>query len=104
MKIYHYYFIFLKVFVVAQFIVIVLKGEQRKSLTYLISEFIFKISIGLFLIFYFWIHRLPDMEYEDRLIISFGGGLLVFDAVFNTIPVVFERLGLKNETIASRRE
>ena len=82
------YFIFLKISLVFQFILVLMQRHNAKSLLYLVSDMIFKTSIGLFLILYFFINKLPDLDDWDRLIICFGGVLLLFDVVYTCLPQV----------------
>ena len=92
MKAYHIYFIALKVFVTIQFIMILLKKQSDETIYYLVSDSIFKISVGFFLIIYFWLHKLPELQWEDRLIIAFGGVLLIFEVVYNRLPIILKRI------------
>lgn len=52
------------------------------------TDFIFKISIGLFLVLYFYFNNLPDLYGWDKIVISFGGILLIYDAFYNVLPKV----------------
>jgi len=38
---------------------------------------------------------LPGMDYYDRLIASFAGVLLAFDAVYISLPMLLVKLGVK---------
>ena len=66
-----------------------IKKGNSNNVAYIASDVVFKISVGLFLILYFFVHNLPDLHPFDRLIISFGGSLLVFDAVFYDLPKLY---------------
>jgi len=85
------YFLFLKVFVIIQFILVLIKKENEETVTFLISDMLFKVSIGLFLILFFWFNHV-DLEVYDKLIIAFGGTLLIFDAVYTNLPKVLKLL------------
>ena len=85
------YFLFLKVFVIIQFILVLFKKENEETLAFLISDTLFKVSIGLFLILFFWFNRV-DLEMYDKLIIAFGGTLLIFDVVYTNLPKVLKLL------------
>jgi len=95
MKFHTLYFLFLKLSFLIQFILVISGLESETSITYVLSDFLFKISIGLFLILYFFFNHFPDLHGYDRLVISFGGTLLVYDAVFNVLPKVFANFGVK---------
>jgi hypothetical protein len=61
---------------------------SEHSIIYLTTDFVFKLSIGLFLVLYFLLNDLPKLYGYDKLVISFGGALLVYDAFFNVLPKV----------------
>jgi hypothetical protein len=94
MKSYHVFLMFLKVAMVVQLVLILLKIQKEDSVIYLISEFAFKLLLGLFLMVYFFIAGSADFDFWDEVFISFGGGLLMFDAVYNVLPKVFLRYGI----------
>jgi membrane-anchored protein YejM (alkaline phosphatase superfamily) len=85
---------FLKVVMVIQLVLILLKLQKEDSVIYLLSEVAFKIFLGLFLMVYFLIAGSSDFDFWDEVFISFGGGLLMFDAVYNVLPKVFLRYGI----------
>jgi len=89
MKFHTLYFLFLKLSFLVQFVLVISGLESETSITYILSDFLFKISIGLFLILYFFFNHFPDLHGYDRLVISFGGTLLVYDAVYNVLPKLF---------------
>ena len=95
MKFHTLYFLFLKLSFLVQFVLVISGLESEHSVTYVLSDFLFKISIGLFLILYFFFNHFPDLHGYDRLVISFGGTLLVYDAVFNVLPKLFTNFGVK---------
>jgi len=87
------YFLFLKVLFVAQFVLISLQKQSETSVYYLATDFVFKMSIGLFLVFYFYFNDLPGLYAWDKVVISFGGALLMFDAVYIVLPKVALKYG-----------
>jgi len=89
MKFHTLYFLFLKLSFLIQFGLVISGLESENSIAYVLSDFLFKISIGLFLILYFFFNHFPDLHGYDRLVISFGGTLLVYDAVFHVLPKLF---------------
>lgn len=88
MKWYQIYFLFLKLFVIIQFILILVKKESEDTILFLISDTLFKVSIGLFLILYFLLNKVPELDTFDRIIICFGGTLLLFDAIYINLPKI----------------
>lgn len=79
MKPYQIYFIFIKLLVVAQVIAIFMKKHTKDSDIYILSDTIFKLSAGLYLILFFMIHHFPGLEFEDTLILRFSGVIILFD-------------------------
>lgn len=79
MKAYQIYFIFIKLLVVAQIIAIFMKKQTKDSDIYILSDTIFKLSAGLYLILFFLIHHFPGLEFEDTLILRFSGVIILFD-------------------------
>lgn len=95
MKRYHMYFIFLKLLLILQTVLIVFQLENPNKLSYMAGDIIFKVSLGLFLMIFFTFSELPGMDFYDKLIASFAGTLLTFDAVYVSLPVLLKRLGFK---------
>ena len=95
MKLYQIYLLLLKLSMVIQVILIFFKVHTQDSIPYLISDILFKSSIGLFLIMYFYVRGSPTLDVWDELFISFGGVLLVFDAWWNVFPQLLEKYNIK---------
>ena len=93
MKAYKIWLIFLKVAMIVQVTLIVAKLETEEHMAYLITDILFKTSLGIFLIMYFYINGSPIFDGWDEIFISFGGGLLVFDAWYNTFPKILRQYG-----------
>ena len=94
MKFHTIYFLVLKISFMIQFFLVSIGKESENSVPYLISDFVFKTSIGLFLILYFYFNHLPDLHGWDRVVISFGGVLLLFDAFYTVLPKVLLQFGV----------
>jgi hypothetical protein len=101
MKWYRVYFFILKFLVVIQFLFLLFKKGSSDTVLFLASDIIFKGSVGLFLILYFFVHSLPDLHPADRLIICFGGSLLVFDAFYNDLPALLGKFGVHSKILQS---
>lgn len=82
------YLFFLKIIVSVQFMLILLKKQSITSIEFLISEMIFKISLGIFLIIFFWINKISEIRGSDKVIIGFAGVVLIYDAVHINLPHV----------------
>ena len=95
-KAYEIYFIILKILVAIQFFFILIKKQSTTSLFYYLSDSLFKFSVGAFLILYFLVHKLPDISATDRMVMAFGGSLLLFDVFFTNIPIIIDKLKIKS--------
>lgn len=91
MKAYAVFFFVMKVALLIQFILIIAKKQTRNSIVYITTEIVFKTALFLF-IEWFTFHNDFGIQFEDKLIISFGGGLLFYDACFNDVPKLIEEL------------
>ena len=78
MKWFHLLFFLLKVAISVHLLVILLMGKNRQDLGYIINETIFKIAIGSFLGFYFYIHP-HGLAFEDQVLISIAGFVILYD-------------------------
>jgi len=79
MKAYQIYFIFIKLLILSQVIAVFIKKESKTSDIYILSDTVFKISAGFYLILFFMIHHFPGLEFEDTLILRFSGVIILFD-------------------------
>ena len=91
MKTYAIFFFVMKVALVLQFILIIAKKQTRNSIIYITTEIVFKTALFLF-IEWFTFNNDFGITFEDKLIISFGGGLLFYDACFNDVPKLIEQM------------
>ena len=86
MKSHHIFFLILKIMIIAQFGLILLNKETVNSKIYIITKIVFKISLGIFIDIFMFHNTSANFELEDKVVISFAGGLLIFDAVANDLP------------------
>ena len=92
MKKYHIPFLLLKIAILIQYGLILLNKQTMNSRIYILTEILFKTALFLF-IEIFMFHIVTDcLSFEDRIIISFAGGLLFFDAWFNDFPKLREQI------------
>ena len=82
---YQIYFFFLKIVVLAQVVLTVLGFEVAKSPVFAVVDTIFKISLGLFLGIYFWLFRPKGINFEDGIIVSIGGFLILTEIRFEPL-------------------
>lgn len=78
MKWFHLLFFLLKVVISVHLLVILFMGKNRQDLGYIIDETIFKLSIGSFLAFYFYIYP-SGLDLEDQILISIAGFVILYD-------------------------
>ena len=86
MKAIHLFFLLLKVAIVVQFVLIIMKIETVNARTYIMTEIIFKTSLGIFIEYFLYTTEIKGLLFEDKMIFSFAGGLLMYDAFANDLP------------------
>jgi len=89
------YLFLLKIVISVQFMLILLKKQSITSIEFLISEMIFKLSLGVFLMIFFWLNKISEIRSSDKIIIGFAGVLLIYDAVHINLPRVLEFYGIQ---------
>lgn len=94
MKIYVIVLLLLKASMIVQFILVSAKIESADSLAYLISDTLFKSILGTFLFTFFAINGSSNFDSWDEVFISFGGVLLIFDAVYTSFPKVLRKFNI----------
>lgn len=95
MKAYHMYFFFLKFLLVIQTVLILLQKENPNQISYIASDVLFKLSLGIFLMIFFTFKSIEGLDVYDRFIASFAGALLTFDAVYISLPILLTKMGVK---------
>lgn len=90
MKLHHIFFLLLKIVIVVQFILVLMDKQKLNSKSYLITEILFKTSLGIFIEYLMFWHHTKGLEFEDRLILSFAGWLLLADAYLKDLPALIE--------------
>ena len=94
MKAYVVVLLLLKISMIIQIILILSKVEDEDNLAYLISDFLFKTILGLFLIMLFYINGSSNFDTWDEVFIGFGGVLLAFDACYNVFPKILKKFNI----------
>jgi len=94
MKAYIVVLLLLKISMIIQIILILAKVEDETHLAYLISDFLFKTTLGLFLIMFFYINGSSNFDTWDEVFIGFGGVLLTFDACYTVFPKILKKFDI----------
>ena len=95
MKHYHIFFLILKAIILLQFLLILLNKQTINSKIYIITEILFKISLGLFIEIFLFHNQIEGLLFEDKIIFSFAGGFLVYDAIINNLPELLKEFNKK---------
>ena len=89
MKTYQLYFFFLKTIVFAQVVLLATGHKVNDSGLFAVVDTVFKISLGLFLGIYFWLFRPKGIDWEDGIIVSIGGFLILTDIQFEPLMKLY---------------
>jgi hypothetical protein len=89
MQLYQVYFFVLKVVVLAQVVLLSLGYKVAESPMFAIVDTVFKTSLGLFLGIYFWLFRPKGINWEDGIIISIGGFLILTEIKFAPLMEIY---------------
>lgn len=90
MRGYQIYFFVLKGLILLQLVLTAANFRVKDSPIFAIVDSIFKVSLGLFLGFFFWPYPPKGMNWEDGLIISIGGFLILTQIEFGPIVKLYE--------------
>jgi len=95
MERYHIFFFILKIIVGIHICLVLLNLVPSDDIIYLINESFFKFCIGCFLGFYFLFSTKTGLGFEDRLLISVAGFVILYDIkyveLFNKIKALVKR-------------
>lgn len=86
LKRYQWFFLLLKAALVTQFTLVFLGKHSIDSRIYILTEVLFKTSLGIWIEWFLFHNIVDELEFEDKLILSFAGGLLLYDAWINDFP------------------
>ena len=90
MKAYQWYFFILKGLILLQLVLTGAGFTVKENPFFLVVDTVFKVSLGLFLGFFFWPYPPKGMNWEDGLIISIGGFLILTQIEFGPIVKLYE--------------
>jgi len=80
----HLLLFLLKLAFLIQFAILLAGKYQSDKKIYLITEIAFKVVLALY-IEYILFSNLKGVDFEDKIIIGFASGLLLYDALFNDL-------------------
>ena len=83
------YFLVLKTVVLAQVTLLTLGYKVVDSPMFAVVDTVFKVSLGLFLGIYFWLFRPKGITFEDGIIISVGGFLILTEVEFAPLMALY---------------
>jgi uncharacterized membrane protein len=99
MHLYQVYFFVLKIVVLAQVVLLSLGYKVAESPMFAIVDTVFKISLGLFLGIYFWLFRPKGINWEDGIIISVGGFLILTEVEFGPLMEIYKLRDSTTKTV-----
>ena len=91
MRAYQWYFFILKTLIILQLVLTAAGFRVKDSPFFTIIDTLFKVSLGLFLGFFFWPYPPKGMNWEDGLIISIGGFLILTEIEFGPVTSLYEQ-------------
>ena len=98
MKLYQLYFLVLKTIVFLQIVFLAMGFDAATSPIFAFVDMLFKISLGLFLGIYFWLYTPKGIDWEDGIIISIGGFLILAEVHFEPLIQLYK---LRDKTLAA---
>lgn len=99
MRWYHYVLILIKLIFLAEFTIILYDKDLVSQRVYVATEMIFKFLLSVYIQYVVIFVVYKNMNLEDQMFISFGSGLLMYDAVFNDLPHILELYGIHNTSL-----
>ena len=94
MKLYQAWLIILRLAMIIQVTLIFARVQPEEHVSYLITDILFKTSLGIFLIIYFYINGTTSFDNWDEVFIGFGGGILIFDAWSIVFPKLLRKYNI----------
>jgi hypothetical protein len=89
MKLYQGYFFVLKGLILLQVVLTAANFRVNESMFFLFVDTLFKTTLGLFLGFFFWPYPPKGMDFEDGVIVSVGGFLILTQIEFGPIMALY---------------
>ena len=91
MRGYQNFFLFIRLMVILQVVLIIFKKQTKSSDVYIVLEAISKLAVGGFLYLFFLLHPLEGLEYGDVLILQFAGILIMVDVNYLEVIKVIRK-------------
>ena len=91
MRGYQNFFLFMRLMVILQAVLIIFKKQTKSSEVYIILEALSKLAVGAFLYLFFLLHPLEGLEYGDVLILQFAGILILVDINYKELIGVIRK-------------
>lgn len=82
-----------------EFFLIMYDKKLVSPKVYTTSEILFKLLLSIYIQYIMIFVVYKNISFEDSMFISFGGGLLMYDAVFNDLPELLEMYGIENTSL-----
>ena len=95
MQWYHYLLLFLKLLFLIEFSLVLYDKTLVDPKVYITTEILFKLLLSFYMQYILFFTG-KSIAFEDKLIVSFGGGLLGYDAIVNDLPDLLELYGVNN--------
>lgn len=90
MKWYHIYFLTLKAIVLLHVVLSILGHKKLADMhIFLYADTLLKVTLGLFLAFFFWPSPPKTISWDDGLLVSIGGVLLLIEIKFGPIVKLY---------------
>ncbi len=99
MEPYHYYFLTLKFFIIVALILVALNFIKEEGPIYLIIDTLFKMSLGVFIVYYFS-KKVPQnsMDSHDRMLLMMSGIILLLTIDYkHTYQLIVGKLETKEK-------
>ena len=91
MEFYHYFLLFIKTIVALQVGLIFLKYESPESNFFLVTDNIFKVSLALFIMSYFFLlNTNAVINYHEKSFFVAAGILLLFDVDYKKLYSILD--------------
>jgi hypothetical protein len=92
MKIYQVFFVILRILVILQVILVLLKKNVINPDIKIIIDAILKLGIGGFLYIFFFFNTIRGIEYWDAYILQFAGIVIILDIDYKKVLNAISRL------------
>ena len=81
--------------ILVQFLLVLIKIQDIDDKTYLFTQVIFKVFLSLYIEYVFFTSNISGISWEDKIVISFAAGLLLYDAIVVDLFHLLEAYGVK---------